>query len=186
MGTKPKFLSENGLAYYWSQIKNLLAGKVDAETGKGLSTNDYSSVEKEKLAGIESLAQKNLIESIKVNGTTQGITSKAVDISVPTRTSDITNDSDYQTSTQVSAAITTALSSITGFEFEKVNALPATGTKGVIYLLAHSHGADDGFDEYIWIDTGFEKLGHTDIDLSGYVEITDVISNADIDNIMQS
>lgn len=30
-----------------------LAGKVDAETGKGLSTNDYSDAEKTKLAGIE-------------------------------------------------------------------------------------------------------------------------------------
>ena len=30
-----------------------LAGKVDTETGKGLSTNDYSDAEKTKLAGIE-------------------------------------------------------------------------------------------------------------------------------------
>ena len=30
-----------------------LAGKVDVETGKGLSTNDYTNAEKQKLAGIE-------------------------------------------------------------------------------------------------------------------------------------
>ena len=30
-----------------------LAGKVDAEAGKGLSTNDYTNAEKQKLAGIE-------------------------------------------------------------------------------------------------------------------------------------
>ena len=33
-----------------------LAGKVDAETGKGLSTNDYTDAEKTKLAGIEASA----------------------------------------------------------------------------------------------------------------------------------
>lgn len=34
-------------------IYTALAGKVDTETGKGLSTNDYSDAEKTKLAGIE-------------------------------------------------------------------------------------------------------------------------------------
>lgn len=34
-------------------------GAVPAETGKGLSTNDYTTAEKEKLAGIEAGAQKN-------------------------------------------------------------------------------------------------------------------------------
>ena len=34
-------------------IYSALAGKVDTETGKGLSTNDYTDTEKTKLAGIE-------------------------------------------------------------------------------------------------------------------------------------
>lgn len=34
-------------------IYSALAGKVDAETGKGLSSNDYTDTEKTKLAGIE-------------------------------------------------------------------------------------------------------------------------------------
>lgn len=38
------------------------------------------------------------IDTIKVNGTTQTITNKTVDLSVPTKTSDITNDSGYITS----------------------------------------------------------------------------------------
>lgn len=33
-------------------LDELLVGKVDTETGKGLSTNDYTTAEKEKLAGI--------------------------------------------------------------------------------------------------------------------------------------
>lgn len=40
-------------------------------------------------------AQANVIESIKVNGTAQTITSKSVDITVPTKTSDLTHDSGF-------------------------------------------------------------------------------------------
>lgn len=71
--------------------------KVDKVTGKGLSTNDYTTTEKNKLAGIAAGAQVNVIESIKKNGTALTITGKAVDISVPTKTSDITNDSGFIT-----------------------------------------------------------------------------------------
>lgn len=39
-----------------SAIYTALAGKVDTETGKGLSTNDYTDAEKTKLAGIEANA----------------------------------------------------------------------------------------------------------------------------------
>ena len=37
-----------------TNIANALAGKVDKVDGKGLSTNDFTTAEKEKLAGIES------------------------------------------------------------------------------------------------------------------------------------
>ena len=59
-------------------------GKVDKVTGKGLSTNDYTTTEKTKLSGIASGAEVNKIDTIKVNGTAQTITNKAVDIAVPT------------------------------------------------------------------------------------------------------
>lgn len=43
-----------------------LAKKVDKETGKGLSTNDYTTTEKNKLAGISANAKK--VESSTTNG----------------------------------------------------------------------------------------------------------------------
>lgn len=46
------FLDDNGLLYFWQKIKTKLADKVDKVDGKGLSTNDYTTVEKSKLAGI--------------------------------------------------------------------------------------------------------------------------------------
>lgn len=47
------FLNEQGLERLWSHIVNKLSGKVDKVDGKGLSTNDFTDAEKEKLAGIE-------------------------------------------------------------------------------------------------------------------------------------
>ena len=46
--------------YTKSQTDNLLGDKVDKESGKGLSTNDYTTAEKNKLGGIESGAEVNV------------------------------------------------------------------------------------------------------------------------------
>lgn len=54
-----KYLDNDGLLYFWQKIKTLLAGKVDTVSGKGLSTNDYTTTEKEKLASIAAGAQVN-------------------------------------------------------------------------------------------------------------------------------
>ena len=53
-----KYLDMDGLVYLWTQIKNKLSNKVDAVSGKGLSTNDYTTTEKTKLSGIETGANK--------------------------------------------------------------------------------------------------------------------------------
>ena len=49
-----KYLDQNGLLYLWQKLKTLLGGKVDKVEGKGLSTNDYTTEEKNKLSGIAS------------------------------------------------------------------------------------------------------------------------------------
>lgn len=67
-------------------LSNALAGKVDKVVGKDLSTNDYTSEEKEKLSGIENGANKNLIEVIKLNNVALNISEKAVNIPLATET----------------------------------------------------------------------------------------------------
>lgn len=298
MATK-KYLDDNGLTYYHSKVKTLLAGKQDAESGKGLSTNDFTDALKTKYDNaatkvdqiIETGGEPNVIETVKVNGTAlTPDANKAVDVTVPTKTSDLTNDSNfvvdasyvhtdnnftttlknkltniaagaevnvqsdwsvtdtasdafiknkptiptvnnatltiqkngttvktfsanassnvtanitvptnnneltngagYQTATEVQTAINDALEDITGIDFQVVASLPATGEKGVIYLVSHSHGTGDVYDEYIWLSSSssYEKIGTTDIDLSGYVLSSDLvaISNAEIDTIVAS
>lgn len=63
------------------ELADDLKDKVDAEEGKGLSSNDFSSDEKEKLEGIEAGAQRN--------------------VPVPVKVSELENDSGYQTEKQV-------------------------------------------------------------------------------------
>lgn len=49
------YLDSNGVSHFWEKIKSKFVPK---ETGKGLSTNDYTTAEKNKLAGIEAGANK--------------------------------------------------------------------------------------------------------------------------------
>lgn len=67
-------------AYTKSAVNTELDKKVDKETGKQLSTNDYTTAEKTKLTGIATGAEVNKIDAVKVNGTALGITDKAVNI----------------------------------------------------------------------------------------------------------
>lgn len=69
-----------------------------------------SATDKTKLNGIDASADENVIESIEVNGTAQSVTNKTVNITVPTAVSSLTNDSGYQTSTQVSSTIAASTS----------------------------------------------------------------------------
>lgn len=92
-----QYIGSEGPYYTKSETDTLLNGKVNVVSGKGLSTNDFTNTLKTKLDGIEANAQVNKIESIKVNGSTQTITNKSVDLTIPTKTSDISNDSGYIT-----------------------------------------------------------------------------------------
>lgn len=83
-----------GFKTIMNKIFDLIDTKVDAESGKGLSTNDYTTSEKTKLANIEENAQVNDIEVIKVNGTAQTITNKSVDIEVPAQAQADWNETD--------------------------------------------------------------------------------------------
>lgn len=63
-------------------LETALAGKVDKETGKSLISDTLIS----KLEDIETGAQVNIIETVKVGGTELSVTDKAVDIPVANST----------------------------------------------------------------------------------------------------
>lgn len=305
-----KYLDKDGLIYYHSKVKTLLGGKVDKETGKGLSTNDYTTDDMNKLAGIEPGAQVNqyafskveierrnieanressslyieagdnvVLNVLKNNGLNYGFTisatdttydeattsaaglmssddktklngisagaqvntiesiyvnnakvtpssQKAVYLSVPsvdsalvaTSTNPVqnkvivtaldakaplasptftgtpkaptaaegTNTTQIATTAFVTTAVATAIGSITGIKFEIVQTLPTTGENGTIYMVSHGGTGTNIYDEYVYVNNAWEKIGSTDIDLSNYVQKTDMVSitNAEIDTIV--
>ena len=130
------YLDKTGLALVWEKVKNALSGKVDKVDGKGLSTNDYTSAEKTKLSGVATGAQVNVLEGIQKNGDTVTITNKIANITVPTATSDLTNDSGFITTADVpegAAASTTT---------PKMNGTAAAGTETAFARGDHVHPTD--------------------------------------------
>ena len=121
-------------------------------------------------------AQANKIESIKVNGTAQTIASdKSVNITVPTKTSQLANDSTFQTSAQVVAAINTAISKSGHASFQKVDAVPKVDAaqENILYLVMNS--TTKHYDIYAKIKGDgdrytMELLDDTTVDLSGKVD----------------
>lgn len=117
--------------------------KVDKVSGKGLSTNDYTTEEKNKLSGIAAGAQVNVIETVKVNGVALTPSSKAVNVSVPTgalASKDVVAEGD------LAAALATKING-------KLDASAVTGD-----LLTHnaSEFAVSGHNH----DTVYSKLDH--------------------------
>jgi len=124
-----------------------------------------SAADKTKLDGVATGAQANKIESVKVNGTALTIdSSKAVNV-------DLTA---YAKSADVTKEIASAVSGVTQIDYSVVESLPSTGKKGIIYLVANSGSNNNIYDEYIYINSKFEKLGSRELDLSSYAKKTDI------------
>lgn len=66
------YLDKPGLARLWTHIIANLGEKVDKVDGKGLSTNDYTTVEKTKLANVSTTTQVNTRIDNKINALTIG------------------------------------------------------------------------------------------------------------------
>lgn len=201
------YLDYDGLALYDEKIKQVVAGKVDKDGVKVLSTNDYTTNEKNKLAGIAAGATNNSATTTtpKMDGTAavgsetayaKGDHVHPTDTSraplasptftgtpkAPTATAG-NSSTQIATTAFVGTAIANAISGIQGISYEVVQTLPATGAAGVIYLLANSGSGQNVYDEYIWTNSKYERLGTTDVDLSGYQPKMDAITNAQINGL---
>ena len=93
-----------------------------------------------------------------------------------------THDDRYYTEAEVDTKVTAlenAINSLVGFTAEVVSSLPATGQEGIMYLVLSESGVEqDIYNEYIWVENKFEKIGNTsvEVDLSGYATINFVNS----------
>lgn len=83
--------------------------------------------------------------------------------------------------------VTKAIADVSGFHAEIVSGLPETGKTNILYLVAKTSAASgDGYDEYLYINGAWERVGSTDIDLSGYVQASEMhaITNTEITQIV--
>lgn len=263
-----KIIDRDGLLYFWQKIVNSFVKK---ENGKGLSTNDYTTEEKNKLAGIAEQANKtvvdtalsststnpvqnnvikaaldakvsavegkglstndltdellakinnagdssfsgnyedlnnkpdltvyeNKIETVKVNGTAQTITAKEVNITVPTNNNQIENGAGYQTASDVSSAISSAVNGLATETYVNNKVAAVYKYKGSVasesalptsdQVIGDTYNLEDTGMNVAWNGTNWDNLG-TVIDLTEYVQKNDleVITNAEIDAIVAS
>lgn len=136
--------------------------------------------------------EANVLEGVQVDGTDLSITNKKVNIPLGG-----SNTKGVYTNEMINTLIQTALAGFERISFQKVNSyadLPQVGTNGVIYLVPNSGTAPNIYDEYVWYTdpsttpptSGYEKIGTTAIDLSGYVQHTDIhlLTNQEITDIV--
>lgn len=198
-----KYLNYTGLGYFYNRLKTLFAAVDDIPTKLSELENDGDGTQGSAYATEDYVDQNGgKIDTIKVNNSALPISNKEVNIDLttyalktelPTKVSDLTNDSGYQTESEVQALIDEELADFTSIDFQVVDSLPATGTKGVIYLVSNGGSQSDIYDEYIWVEpTGqtarYEKIGTTAVDLSGYWSKTELvaITTAEIDAIVEA
>ena len=227
-----KLVAKTQLQYFKTKLDTANDAKyVAKESGKGLSTNDYTTPEKTKLAGIQEGANKtvvdeslnkestnpvqnkaiatkleeitsqggepNTIETIKVNGSPlEPDGSKAVDITVPTKVSQLTNDSGYQTAENVEQTLTSKnyatksdISSVYKYKgsVSTYAELPSSDQQvGDVYNVETadaSHKIKAG-DNVAWNGEDWDVLSGT-VDLSNYYDMTNypLCTNQDIDEM---
>lgn len=171
------------------KIKDLNNNKVDKVNGKGLSTNDFTSDYKAKVDNAAAASDIPTTLAELTDDATHRTVTDAEKSTWNSKQAALNFNSAYNASTNKAATmkdIDDAVAGVSGMDFQVVSQLPATGQKGVIYLVANgSTSGQNIYDEYIWLSSSgiYEKIGSTSVDLSDYVKKTDLeaITNSEID-----
>lgn len=163
------FLDENGLLYLWQKIKGAFVAK---ESGKGLSTNDFTTELKNKLDGIEAQAQKNVKPDWSASaGSAAEILNKPT---IPSKTSDLTNDAGFITAAQVPEG--SVASNVT----PKMDGTASVGTDTGFARGDHVHPSDTSKANAADVYKKTETYSKTEIDQKGFLtEHQDISGKAD-------
>ena len=98
-------------------VGTIVADKVDKVNGKGLSSNDYTDTEKNKLSGIEAGANKTIIDSALSATSTNPVQNKIVKSALDELSGLV---GDTAVSTQISTATNSTLSSANAYTDTKI------------------------------------------------------------------
>lgn len=216
MGIK-NFLDKNGLAHLKLLLENLFQ-KREHKTGseseyKVLSDNNLTDelVKKIEAAGtsqfdgqFDSLKGIPTLDGHELKGTlTSEILGLAKSTDIPTdyvsnstleekgyqTASDVElaiEGKGYQTESQVTTAINKAVANIN--KKQTVTSTEEMTDENVIYLMANKGAGNNIYDEYIVVNGKPEKIGTTEVDLTGYLREEDLseLTNDEIDAIFNS
>lgn len=206
-----EYIGKSDALYIFQLIYAELQKYVVAVQGKGLSEEDFTSTLKAKLDGIAAGAEVNVQSNWnEADSSSDAFILNKPDLSVlaplaspaftgtPTAPTPAAGDNTTKISTTafVTAAITSAISGITGIQFDAdttglgyvslldLQTKHPTGAAGTIYLVQNSGSAPNTKDEYFWNSnsSSYELFGTTAIDLSNYLQTTDVteVSQAEV------
>ena len=157
-----KFLDSNGLVFFKTLIENFMNGNFVAKvSGKGLSTNDYTTAEKNKLANmaIVSDAEKAIWNAKSdFSGSYNDLSNKPT---IPTTVASLSDAGNYALKTDLTNVYTYKGS------VASVDKLPSSATKGDVYNV-ETDGAN-----YAWNGSEWDSLG-------GSFTVT-AITNAEIE-----
>lgn len=185
-----------------TEIRGLITScQNDIQILQDKSSNWDTAYTHSQSAHAPSDAQPNVIESIKVNSVAAAITDKSVNITVPTKVSDLSNDSSYVTNDELTAkgyAVasdvydkTTIDSKLKGGVHAKGSVssyadLPSNPADGDMYNITSADADHDikAGDNVVWLESEsrWDNYGGI-IDLSGMVAKADAMTNEEIETI---
>ena len=164
-----------------------------------LSQENYTKNESDNKYQIKGdYALRNEIPNVpvqSVNGKTGEVSLAASDVgalpdttSIPSNTSDLTNDSGFvtkavndlanyylKTETYSRTELDNKLSAIPKFAIEVVSSLPASNISvTTVYLVPSGNEQDNLYTEYIYVNGTWEYLGKQSVDLTGYALKTEI------------
>ena len=125
-------------------------------------------------------------QSTSLTAVKEELTKKANISDIPTKVSELQNDSNYQTDTDVTTTLTTyatktyvgeQISSADHLKREIVTEIPSpeTADKNTIYMLKiESATGEDKYKEYLLIDGTVQCIGDTSVDLTDYAKKTEI------------
>lgn len=162
-------------------LKEILDGKVDKVSGKGLSTNDFTTAYKTKLDGIATGANKTIVDSALSGTSTNPVQNKVVAKKIGTIETNVSAAATTAGNAAASAAavkkdlanyykktetysqteINNKISAIPKFDIKVCEALPDSNiSKTTVYLLkSPKEETNNLYDEYIYVNSKWEKLG---------------------------
>ena len=163
-------------------------GKLRSYSSFALNFNNYKCYERFPInqSSMKYDESKNILtgewgewkECTTQIATTQDLELKADKDSIPTSLSQLTNDTNFKTETEIQEMIANS----SKLKKEVTTSLPSTGKDDVIYLVKDDKGKDNNnYLEYLWIDGKWELIGSTQVDLSGYAthkDLNDSIGHA--------